>query len=257
MSSSIARDPLRAEPERLDGARALDGLGERGVDLRVGRALAQVAVLGAGEVPPQPDHQRRHAEQARQRHPPADAERGDEGDDRGDDRDRPLRQRQPHRPAELVDVAAGAGQQVAGARPTRRRRPGSARVLSTKSSRSSASTCSPSTWLTGSARSGSARSAAPGSPASTSDDRGRRSRRWCRPRPPRTRSPSSRGAARAASAASDVQGQRRSRASAGGGARARRRSGARRGCRRPAGGPWAHRDCLADDAPSPGSVARG
>ena len=81
----------------------------------VRRALAQVAVLGAGEVPPQPDHQRRDAEQARQRDPPADAERGGEGEHGGDDRDRPLGQRPAHRPAELVDVAAGAGEQVAGA----------------------------------------------------------------------------------------------------------------------------------------------
>ena len=47
--------------------------------------------------------------------PPADAQRGGEGQHRGDDRDRPLRQGPAHRPAEPVDVAAGAGQQVAGA----------------------------------------------------------------------------------------------------------------------------------------------
>ena len=53
MSSSIAADPLLAEAERLDGAGALDGLGQRRVDRGVRRALAEVAVLGAGEVPPQ------------------------------------------------------------------------------------------------------------------------------------------------------------------------------------------------------------
>ena len=62
-----ARDPLRAEAERLDGARALDGLRERRGDLGVRRRLGEVAVLGAGEVPPQPDHERRQREQARQR----------------------------------------------------------------------------------------------------------------------------------------------------------------------------------------------
>ena len=115
MSSSIAATRSPAEAQRLDGAGALDGLGEGGVDAGVRRALAQVAVLGAGEVPPQPDHQRRHAEQAGQRDPPADPDRGDEGEHRGDDGDRPLGQRPAHRPAELVDVAAGPGQQVAGA----------------------------------------------------------------------------------------------------------------------------------------------
>ena len=108
-------DPLLAEAERLDGARALDGLGQRRVDLGVRRGLAQVAVLGAGEVPAQPDHQRRDAEQAGQRDPPADATGGGEGEHGGHHRDRPLGQRVAHRPAELVDVAAGAGQQVAGA----------------------------------------------------------------------------------------------------------------------------------------------
>ena len=108
-------DPLGTEPEGLHGPGALDGLGQRRVDRGVRRGLAQVAVLGPGEVPAQPDHQRRQAETHRQQHPPADRHRGDERDDRGDDRDRPLGQRPAHRPAELVDVAAGAGEQVAGA----------------------------------------------------------------------------------------------------------------------------------------------
>ena len=136
-------DPLRAEAERLDGARALDGLGERGGDLGVRRGLGEVAVLGAGEVPPQPDHQRRQREQAGQRHPPADAERGGEGQHRGDDRDRPLGQRPPHRPAQPVDVASRCGSAGRRTRRPRRCRPGSASVLATKSSRSSASTSSP------------------------------------------------------------------------------------------------------------------
>ena len=116
-AQSASPDSTRAatEAERLDGARALDGLRQRGGDLGVRRGLAQVAVLGAGEVPPQADDQRREREQAGQEHPPADAERGGEGQHRGDDRDRPLRQRPAHRPAEPVDVAAGAGEQVAGA----------------------------------------------------------------------------------------------------------------------------------------------
>ncbi len=113
---------LVLEPERLDGPGALDGLGEGRVDPGVRRALAQVAVLGAGEVPPQPDHQRRDAEQARERDPPADRDGGHEGQHGGDQRDRPLGQRVADRPAELVDVARGPGEQVARARRTRRRR---------------------------------------------------------------------------------------------------------------------------------------
>ena len=111
----MASTRRRPEVERLDRAGALDGLGEGRVHDRVRRVLAQVAVLGAGEVPAQPHDQRRDAEQAGDRDPPADADRGDERDDRRDDRDRPLGQRPADRPAELVDVAAGAGQQVAGA----------------------------------------------------------------------------------------------------------------------------------------------
>ena len=86
------------------------------VDLGVRRGLAQVAVLGAGEIPAQADHERGDAQQAGQRHPPADAQRGDEGEHGGDQCDGPLGQSPAHRPAELVDVAAGAGQQVTGSR---------------------------------------------------------------------------------------------------------------------------------------------
>ena len=111
----MAATRSRPQAERLDGARALDGLGEGRVDRGVRRGLAQVAGLGAGEVPAQPEHQRRQPEHDRPEHPPADRDRGDEGDDRGDHGDGPLGQRPAHRPAELVDVTAGAGEQVAGA----------------------------------------------------------------------------------------------------------------------------------------------
>ncbi len=113
MSPSRRRTCSLLEAQRLDGPGALDGLGEGRVDPGVRRALAQVAVLGAGEVPPQPDHQRRDAEQAGQRHPPADRDGGHEGQDGGDQGDRPLGQRVADRPAELVDVARGPGEEVA------------------------------------------------------------------------------------------------------------------------------------------------
>ncbi len=116
MSSSIC--PIRSSPiPSASTVRApFDGLGQGRVDHGVRRTLAEVAVLGAGEVPAQPDHERRHPEQAGQRDPPADGQGCREGQHRGHHRDRPLGQRPSHRPAELVDVAAGAGQQVTRAR---------------------------------------------------------------------------------------------------------------------------------------------
>ena len=71
MSPSIRVHALPAETERLDRPRALDGLGERGVDDRVRRALAQVAGLGParGTSAARPPGSARRAAH-RQQHPP-------------------------------------------------------------------------------------------------------------------------------------------------------------------------------------------
>ena len=85
--------------------------------------LAQVAVLGPGEVPAQADHQRRHAEQAGEHDPPADRERRDEGEHRRDHRDRPLGQR-PAAPTSRAGRRRGwSGSAGRRSRPTRRPRP--------------------------------------------------------------------------------------------------------------------------------------
>ena len=115
-------DPPLPEAERLDGAGALDGLGEGRVHDRVGRVLAQVAVLGAGEVPAQPDDQRRDAEQARDRDPPADADRGHERDDRRDHA-RSSTPAAPSGPTSRAGRRRGwCGSAGRRSRPTRRRR---------------------------------------------------------------------------------------------------------------------------------------
>ena len=113
MSASTRRTRVAPRPRASTVRGALDGLGQGGVDLGVGGVLAQVALLGPLEVPPRQQDQPGHPEQQRAGDPPADQERGRAGQHGGDQRDHPLGQGPAHRPAELVDVAGGPGQQVA------------------------------------------------------------------------------------------------------------------------------------------------
>ena len=112
-----ARGPAAGEPERLDGPRAIDGLGEGAVVLRVGLALAQVARGRPAEVPPRADRDQRRAGQQRQRHQRAGDERRDDGQRDRDRGDQHLGHREAHGPGQSLDVAGAAGDQVAGAGP--------------------------------------------------------------------------------------------------------------------------------------------
>ena len=116
MSVSVRAHPPALSPQRLDRPRALDRLGQSVGHVGVGRALAQVALRRALEVPPGAEHDDRHAEQDRQREERADDDQRADREHHGDGGDEDLGHRLPHAARERVDVPGGTGEQVAGAR---------------------------------------------------------------------------------------------------------------------------------------------
>ncbi len=108
--------PAALQAERLDGPRALHGLGEALGHVRVRGVLAQVAVPGPLEVPPGGEPDQGHREergQHEQRPHQGQRAQHERARHHGDQR---LRHGVPHRARQRVDVARGAGDQVARAR---------------------------------------------------------------------------------------------------------------------------------------------
>ena len=227
MSASIAVDPLAAEAERLDGAGALDGLGEGRVDLRstsrtrAGSRPWRGRGTSAGRSPAAARRARTAARPTSRRCSAAakvttavttaiihsgSAQRTDQP---SCSTSRQVRVSRSPEPADSTT-------------PT-----GSARVLSTKSSRSSASTCSPSTWLSV-ARVAGEHGLQHEEAGEQQRRSGRRGRWWCRSRPPR---PGRRAAAARPgrpAAASTCRPRRRPEQAGVPAGEAARRSGARR-----------------------------
>ena len=108
-------DPAAPEAERLDRAAAVDGLADRAGHGRVGRALPQVALGRAAQVPAGADQDRGQADDARQRGDRADEDRRDDRQHRRHRRDQRLGDREAHRPRERVDVRSRARDEIAGA----------------------------------------------------------------------------------------------------------------------------------------------
>ncbi len=107
--------PRRGEPERLDGPRSLDGLGQRGVDPRVGRTFVDVGLRRPAQIAA---HRPRRGGEGRQRrqgeHDGVEQHRHD-GEHHGEERDDRHRYAVLHRPTHRADVAGDPGDQVAGA----------------------------------------------------------------------------------------------------------------------------------------------
>jgi hypothetical protein len=111
-----AADPALLEPQGLDGAAALDRLGDPAGQPRPGGHLAPVAVGGAPQVPAgREPQQRQHDQHRRQRDPGRHSDRGGDGQGPGDDGDQGLGHAEAHHLGDVLDVAGGAGDQVAGA----------------------------------------------------------------------------------------------------------------------------------------------
>ena len=108
--------PGLREAERLDGARALDGLGERGVDAGVRRALGDVRLRSASQVGADGRGAHREDGECGQReHERVEHHRHDRQED-GHQRDQQARDAPLHRACHRPDVAGDAGDEVARAR---------------------------------------------------------------------------------------------------------------------------------------------
>ncbi len=106
--------PAGGQPQRLDGAGALHGLGQALGEPGVGGRLPQVALVRPAQVPAGGAVEHRHREQAGQQQEGADQHQGAEGEADDADRGHGGRDRGADGAGQLVDVAGGASDQVAG-----------------------------------------------------------------------------------------------------------------------------------------------
>src|SRR5215217_5663560 len=109
-----AADAALLEPQGLDGTAALDGLGDPAGEPRPGGHLAQVAGRGPAQVPAGRHPQQGHHDQHRwQGDPGRGHDRRPDGQQGGDGGDQGLGDGEADRLGDVLDVAGGAGQQVA------------------------------------------------------------------------------------------------------------------------------------------------
>jgi hypothetical protein len=108
---------VRAEPQRLDRAPALDRLAQRSGEDGVGGALREVGLRGAPQVPAGADPEDGDAGDARDRGDRADPHRRAHGEHGGDGGDERLGDGEADRPRERVDIGRRPRDEVAGAGP--------------------------------------------------------------------------------------------------------------------------------------------
>ena len=107
--------PHTGQAQRLQGASALDGLGERGVDAGVRRALGDVGLRCTAQVAAHGPRRRGEGEQRRHREDDGVEQHRADRQEHGEQRDDRHRQAVLDRPAHGADVAGDPGDEVAGA----------------------------------------------------------------------------------------------------------------------------------------------